>query len=339
VAWGVRPAGLADLPGLHSWLPPGAARDLPAGDDELWLVAQRGDPADGPGEALAAVRLRQAIGLDRPRHWYHVGCVVHAAAQLNLFQRRDILLLGNDHTGASELADLCCDAAGLGESQQALLLRLLLRAALLVAASRRRAFTTRLIAELPGQRNDSGASPFWQGLGRHFYGGDPALAEARFGAAWRSHLAPLLPRQPVYTAFLPESARAAIAQAGAASRLAADALMETGLAYAHHVRIDDAGPVLEADLDRLLAALAPRRCQVQIDSPAAAGDAGPDATDDEGASHRRAATAAGRRWLLLREDQGGPVVTLHSGRCSARRAPGGHPSSATSGAWALDLGA
>lgn len=257
VAWGVRPAGLADLPGLHSWLPPGAARDLPAGDDELWLVAQRGDPADGPGEALAAVRLRQAIGLDRPRHWYHVGCVVHAAAQLNLFQRRDILLLGNDHTGASELADLCCDAAGLGESQQALLLRLLLRAALLVAASRRRAFTTRLIAELPGQRNDSGASPFWQGLGRHFYGGDPALAEARFGAAWRSHLAPLLPRQPVYTAFLPADAQAAIGQVAPAARVLAEVLWQAGLRYGHHITIDDGGPVFEGVIDALAGAPGP----------------------------------------------------------------------------------
>lgn len=41
-----------------------------------------------------------------PRVWYHVGCTVHAASELNLFHRQRTLMLGHNHTGASELADI-----------------------------------------------------------------------------------------------------------------------------------------------------------------------------------------------------------------------------------------
>ena len=81
----VRAAIAADLPLLRTWLPPGAATDLPppGARRESWLVAAAGS------RPLACLRLRRAIGLDLPRHWYHVGWVVHAAPELGLEMRRD----------------------------------------------------------------------------------------------------------------------------------------------------------------------------------------------------------------------------------------------------------
>ena len=272
----IRDADAGDLATIAHWLAPAPAPVLPAVAFERLLVAER---LTGPGDALAdsrllaTLRLRPAVGLDLPRAWYHVGCTVHAARDLALFHRQRTLLLGNDHTGASELADLASASEEAPIAEQAQALRLLLQTALLLMARRRASYAGTLIAELPGLRDNAGQSPFWHGLGRHFYSGDPAAAEAKHGAAWRSHLAALLPRQPVYTSFLPVAAQAAIAQVPPAARLQRELLEEAGLRYSRHVTLFDGGPVLEADLDALPAVTASRVWTVAdaaADDPAAA---------------------------------------------------------------------
>lgn len=245
-----RPATAADLPALtrlHALHARPGTPLLPQDPHEHLLLTE--DPATG--ELLASVRLRPRIGLGLPRYWYHVGCTVHAAPELQLFHRQGTLLLGNDHTGASELCDLVWQAQDLPLAEQAAALRRVLRAALHAAGQQRHAVGPQLIAELPGLRDSAGQSPFWQGLGRHFYTGDPLDAEGRHGADWPSHVAALLPRHPVLTAFLPEAAQSAIAQVAPRARLLRELLEASGLRYSHHIRIHDGGPVLQADLDHL----------------------------------------------------------------------------------------
>lgn len=247
----VRQARQADLPLLHSWLAPGAATDLPARGSrrETWLVATQA----GSARPLACLRLRRAIGLDLPRHWYHVGCVVHAAPELGLFHRLQTLQLGNDLSGASELADIAWQP-DLDAAAQAQVLAPLLAAALdrLRRAPPLAGTTDLLLAELPGVRDAQGHSPFWHGLARPFYGGDPQQAAQRFGPAWRSHAAVLMPRQPVYSAFLPPDAQAAIGQAHPGSAVLAGLLRRAGLRPSGHVTIDQGAPVLVAPLDAVL---------------------------------------------------------------------------------------
>ena len=252
-AWRLRPVTDLDLPRLSLWLPSTADRRLPAPQaaERWWLL----ETPDGP---QACVRLRPVIGRDRLRHWYHVGCVVHAAPSLGLFHPQNTLLLGNDHTGAAELADLAWDP-GLDLPEQAATLQHLLRAALLLLARDRGQLGAQLIVELPGQRDEAGRAPFWEGLGRHFYAGEPQEALHRFGPAWRSHVAALLPRQPVYVSFLPTAAQAAIAQVPLACHPLLGVLAAEGLRYGHHITIDEGGPVFEARLDTLPAVLQVRR--------------------------------------------------------------------------------
>ena len=244
----VRDARSADLPLLQVWLPPGAALALPApgARSEAWLVVARSADA----QPLACLRLRHAIGLDLPRHWYRVGWVVHAAAELGLFHRLQTLQLGNDLTGARELADIAWQP-GLDADTQAAALGALLDAALAAVrdAAPLAGASPLLIAELPGLRGADGRSPFWQGLGRPFYGGDIGAAAQRFGPAWRSHVAALLPRQPVYSAFLPDAAQAAIGQVDPRLAVWAGLLRQAGLRPSGHIGIDDGGPVLALPLD------------------------------------------------------------------------------------------
>lgn len=225
----------------------------PAGADAL-LLQVRASTASGAGEGpvLAEARLAAAIGLEVPRFWFHIGCTVHASATLGLFQRQRTLLLGNDHTGASELADLAWQRSGRSLAEQAAALRALVQGAIGRIAAHRASYASTLIVELPGQRDAQRRSPFWQGLGRHFYAEDPEAAAERFGPDWRCHVAALLPRQPVYAAFLSDAAQAAIAQVDSDSRLLLDTLWHAGLRYGHHITVDDGGPVFEAEIDALL---------------------------------------------------------------------------------------
>jgi len=200
---------------------------------------------------LATLTLRSAIGLRQPRVWYHVGCTVHAARELNLFHRQRTLLLGHDHTGASELAEIDWVRAEVPLATQATALHALVRAALAHIATRRGDYADRLIVELPGLRDSAGQSPFWAGLGRHFYAGDPRDAAALHGPGWRTLVAALLPRQPIYASFLPEAAQAAIGQVHPQALVLREVLEDFGLRYSNHVNVEDAGPLLDARIDDL----------------------------------------------------------------------------------------
>jgi arginine N-succinyltransferase len=257
--WPIRPAAGDDVGGLVSLLPaPGQGGSLlpPAagpGGREWLLVAGRG----GDASVAGCVRVRRAIGLERPRFWYHVGCAVHAAPELELFHSQRTLLLGNDLTGAWEIADLACDAATLDAGAQRVVLRQLLSAALALISRQRAdagpvtAAATTVICELPGVRDVAGRSPFWESLGRHFYDGDPLLAAERFGPAWKTHVAALLPHEPLLASFLSHEAQAALGVPGRGAEIAASVLHEAGLRAGRHVTLDDAGPVYEGDLDLL----------------------------------------------------------------------------------------
>jgi arginine N-succinyltransferase len=257
--WTLRAAVPDDLVSLASLLPaPGQdASLLPSGERERLYVAVRADAAGG-NVVLGCVRVRPSIGLDRPRYWFHVGRAVHAASELGLFHQQRTLVLGNDLTGAWEIADLACDRSVLGDAGREQVLCQLLRAAL-AEIRRQRAEAVApgvgeaatVICELPGVRDAAGQSPFWESLGRHFYDGDPQLAAERHGPAWKTWVAALLPREPLLASFLGEHAQRALGTPDASVELQARLLHDAGFRAGRHVTVDDAGPVFEGEIDLL----------------------------------------------------------------------------------------
>lgn len=263
----VRTATLADGPALRRLLDDGGfthtsaplASDAPAGA-ALVLVAE--DLRNS--QLLATARLAPAIGLHLPRYAYHVGVAVHASPELRLFHRQRTLLLCNDHTGASELADVAAAGADLPLADRAAALALVVQTALLRLAQHRRQHADQLIVALPGVRDGAGQSPFWQGLGQAFSNGDPLEAAREHGSGWKSHVAALMPRHPVYASFLPAAAQAAVAQPHAGTQPLLDVLEHEGLRYSHHIDIYDGGPILEARPDDLHSVAASRVWPVRV---------------------------------------------------------------------------
>lgn len=231
----IRLAVAADAPALQALM--GAAPTGPTA--AAWpAAAQHLVATDAQGQALASVRLQPPIGLVRPRYWYRVGCAVHAAADLHLFRRQTTLQLGNDLTGACELTDLAMASGAASD------LAALVAAARAIAGGHPATQQCPVIAELRGRRDALGRSPFWWGLGRHFYAGNPDEVRALHGSDASGHLAMLLPRQLLYADFLPADAQAALGMARAEAEPTRQALQASGGRFGGHVAIDDGGPVL-----------------------------------------------------------------------------------------------
>ncbi|MEK8045160.1 arginine N-succinyltransferase [Ideonella margarita] len=208
----------------------------------------------GDGSPELHLGLQGGTGLDRPRHWIHLGTRAHAAPELGLHHRQTMLMLGSNLTGAIELTGLAAPAllAAEAERQQALLDAAVLLLGWMAHQQPANLGLT-VFGALPGLRDERGQSPFWAALGQHFAGMTPAQAAQRLGAHWADDLAPLLPRHPVMLSLLPAGAQAVVSQvAPAASRLAQQLVMQ-GLASGRHVDLVDAGPVHEAPLASLLA--------------------------------------------------------------------------------------
>lgn len=197
----------------------------------------------------ASATLTPRLGLSLPRHHFRLGRVVHAAQELDLFRVQQTLLLSNDHTGDAELGALRFDES-LDDAGRSAALEALVAAARDWITQHRDACGDWLILELPGWRSETGVSPFWEALGARFYPRDAAAAQARWGTAWRSHLAALLPRQTLYLSFLGDDAQQACGRTDAAHEALVPTLQRLGFLPPLQVRIDDGGPVISCPLPR-----------------------------------------------------------------------------------------
>ena len=96
-----------------------------------------------------------------------------------------------------------------------------------------------------GVSDEAGRSPFWEGLGRHFFSIDFAHADYLTGVGQKAFVAELMPKHPVYIDFLPPEAQAVIGQTHENTRPAVAMLESEGFRYEGYVEIFDAGPTVQ----------------------------------------------------------------------------------------------
>src|SRR5512132_391096 len=271
----VRPIAREDLPALLALSERSAAglTTLPANAERLAqriersLAAFGGNAAkadacyvfvlvDGAsGSVVGISAIEAAVGLSEPWYNYHVGTQVHASRELDVYTTAPTLFLTNDHTGHSELCSLFLDA----RYRRAKNGPLLAKARLLFIAEFADFFAPKVIAELRGRLDADGRSPFWEGLGRHFFAMEYSRADYLTGIGQKAFIAELMPRHPVYTTLLPAAARAVIGEVHA-DTLPARAMLEAeGFRYEGYVDIFDAGPTLECFRDNIRAV---QQCEI-----------------------------------------------------------------------------
>lgn len=215
---------------------------------------------DGGGQVAGISAIAAAVGLQDP--WYHfrVGTLVHASSTLGVYTAVPTLFLANDHTGHTELASLFVDQA----HRRARNGPLIAKSRLLFLAEFAERFAPKVIAELRGRVDAQGRSPFWEGLGRHFFAMEYTTADYLTGIGQKSFIAELMPRHPVYVNLLVPEARAAIAEVHEDSQPARALLEQEGFRYEGYVDIFDAGPTLECYRDNIHAVRQSRLLAVTI---------------------------------------------------------------------------
>jgi arginine N-succinyltransferase len=193
------------------------------------------------GDIAGVCGIETEVGLEQPFYNYRVSTVVHASKDLGIWTRMSLLNISHDLTGYAEVCSLFLSpryrTAGVGG--------LLSRSRFMFIAQFPERFPQRLCAELRGHFDETGASPFWQAVGSHFYQIDFNAADYLSSHGKKSFLAELMPRYPVYLDLLPESAQAAVGLTHRDTMPARKMLETEGLRYENHVDIFDAGPVLE----------------------------------------------------------------------------------------------
>lgn len=282
--WRVRPARASDLPAVLDLarLTGGGFTNLPPDEGALakrlaWSEASFARVDDAPENELYLLLLEEVasgriggtamlfsrVGAEWPFYSYKIGTLSKTSRELGRVIRTQFLSLTSDFDGASEVGGLFLHpdlrTGGLG--------RLLARARYLFIAQHRARFGDRVLAELRGVMDGDGNSPFWDALGRQFFGLSFPEADQFNAIHGNQFIADLMPRHPIYTALLPDAARAAIGQPHASGRAALAMLEAEGFAFDNYVDIFDGGPTVCARVDDLKTVRCARECAVELGDP------------------------------------------------------------------------
>ena len=187
------------------------------------------------------------IGQSAPFYSYRIGTLTQTSSELNRTFRAEMLTLSTDFEGASEVGGLFLHpnerAGGLG--------MLLARSRYLYIRAHRPRFADRIFAELRGVFDEAGGSPFWDGLGGKFFGMTFPEADAFNAINGFQFIADLMPKHPIYTALLPESARAVMGLPHPSGRAAMRMLQNEGFVQDHYIDIFDGGPTMHTRTDHV----------------------------------------------------------------------------------------
>lgn len=244
--------GLTNLPADEATIAAKLARAVDThqhltdhGDGLFWFVLEETQSR----RLVGVAGIESAIGLDQACYTYRVSTIVHASKTLGVYHQFPTLFLTSDHSGCSELCSLYLHP-DFRRSQAGALLS---KSRFLFIAQFRQLFADKLIAELRGYLDDNGNSPFWEGLGRHFFDIEFTQADYLTALNQKQFIAELMPRYPFYTRFLPASARQVIGKVHRQTEAAKRLLEHEGFRYEGCVDIFDAGPTLECYANRVRA--------------------------------------------------------------------------------------
>ncbi|MEJ5975119.1 arginine N-succinyltransferase [Novosphingobium sp. PS1R-30] len=198
------------------------------------------------------------IGSRWPFYSYRISTFTQYSKELDRTIRAETLVLSTDLDGASEVGGLFLlageRAAGTGA--------LLARSRYLFMAMHRARFADRTIAELRGAHDETGGSAFWDGLAGRFFGMSFREADDFNAVHGNQFIADLMPKHPIYTALLPETALAVIGKPHQSGRAAQRMLENEGFRYECYVDVFDGGPTMTAPTDGIATIKAARTAEI-----------------------------------------------------------------------------
>ena len=227
----------------------------PKGNRYLFVLEQMTD-----NRVIGVCGIEAGVGLREPFYHYRMGTVVHASRKLGIHNSFRTLYLCNDYTGCSEVCSLYLEPAYRKENNGALLSR----CRFLFMAQFQDRFPGKVIAEMRGVSDSNGRSPFWDGLGQHFFSIEFSEADYLTGIGNKAFIAELMPKYSVYLHFLPESAREVIGEVHQNTVPARKMLESEGFRFENYIDIFDGGPTLACELQDIRAVRKSRYVTVHI---------------------------------------------------------------------------
>jgi arginine N-succinyltransferase len=208
------------------------------GDDLFIMVLENVET----GAVRGTSQLFTKVGQTWPFYSYRLSTLSQTSKELNRTFSAQMLSLVTDLEGASEVGGLFLHpgerAGGLG--------LLLARSRYLFIKEHRSRFGEKVFAELRGVIDEAGGSPFWDGLAGRFFGMSFQEADYFNAIHGNQFIADLMPKHPIYTAMLSESARTVIGVPHTSGRAAMRMLENENFSYDGYVDIFDGGPTMVA---------------------------------------------------------------------------------------------
>ena len=199
------------------------------------------------GQIRGTCQVFAQVGMESPFYSYRISTLTQTSKALERTFRAESLNLVTDFDGCSEVGGLFLHpearAGGLG--------MLLARSRYLFIRLHRARFAAKLLAELRGVIDAKGGSPFWDAIAGRFFGMDFRQADEFNATHGTQFIADLMPKTPIYTAMLPESARAVMGVPHPSGRAAMKMLEREGFAWDCYIDIFDGGPTMTVATDRI----------------------------------------------------------------------------------------
>ena len=203
------------------------------------------DPASG--KIRGTCQVFGQVGVNQPFYSYHVSTLTQTSPELGKTFRNQMLTLTTDLEGSSEVGGLFLHpemrAGGWGA--------LLARSRYLFIKMHRNRFGDRTLAELRGVMDEAGHAPFWDALAGKFFGMTFPEADEFNAVHGTQFIADLMPKTPIYTALLPDSAKAVMGQPHPSGRAAMKMLENEGFVFDRYIDIFDGGPTVTTHTDHI----------------------------------------------------------------------------------------
>ncbi|MGS1017955.1 arginine N-succinyltransferase [Allosphingosinicella humi] len=264
----VRPATKADFKSIYEMakLTGGGFTNLPPDRPALMEKIARSDKAFGhesgeqsddlflmvlencdTGAIRGTCQIFGMVGTECPFYSYRVSTLTQTSKALGKTFRAEMLTLVTDFEGSSEVGGLFLHpgerAGGLGA--------LLARSRYLFIKQHRARFGKRVLAELRGVIDEGGGSPFWDAIAGRFFGMNFQEADQFNAMHGTQFIADLMPKTPIYTAMLPETARAVMGVPHPSGRAAMKMLEREGFEFDCYIDIFDGGPTMAVHTDQI----------------------------------------------------------------------------------------
>jgi len=194
-------------------------------------------------EIIGTGAIKCCVGEPWPFYKYKISDLAQASNVLQCKISHQLLTLVSEHEEATELGGLFLKPSYRGKGVG----RFLSRSRCLFISDFPDLFSDYIIADLRGISTPEGVSPFWESLGRHFFGIDYDEASRLKASKGPNFMIELMPQHPIYIDLLSPEAQAVIGKPHCDTRGAMQTLENENFRFQQCIDIFDGGPTIEVD--------------------------------------------------------------------------------------------